>query len=108
MSRTATSDDQTGTGPALAELKRGIRRPTCPDCNTPIGSTKGDHPSPSHAPGESTYGYRCEDCGLVFPLKISGPEAAELIDVMVGRQATLRNGRERFIPVPEPQLEECE
>lgn len=102
----STTDPEAPTDhPDLVGLPPGERMAWCPDCRSPIESTRGEHPTPPRVPGETTYGYRCPDCGLVFPKQVNGPDAEGLAG-MVGRRARFRDGRQRFVPVPEAQLEE--
>lgn len=103
MSRPA--DPSASTSDRYLSRPIGDQSPRCPNCETSVADTKGDHRTPQEVPGDTTFGFYCSDCRVVMPVPISGPEAAGVPDCMVGRRARFHDGRERFVPVPKGQLE---
>jgi rubredoxin len=91
--------------PTLAAYERDEDQEICcPECGTDITDSKGSQPLPDVLPVETTHGWACEPCDLVFPSRVHGPKAPSFIPAIVGLITSIEtlesDSEKRWIPVP--------
>ena len=84
----------------VAQLERDEYKPTCPDCGSYVGHSKGGGKSlPGILP--ECFGWECRDCNLTFPSNCDGRDAPGFNNSMAGLKVEFRDGQTRWVPVPD-------